>query len=107
MASQITELRERIIELEQPTKPVIGKDVPGGVPSLRPGDVVKVSGHIGVIVKAETTVRGGGYQWDRPELPGEGNMPGYAIQFRTNTALRHAWWEQSEIDEVISLGPFH
>lgn len=76
----------------------------GAAPRLLPGDVVRVGKHIGVVVKVSFC----GWQWDDvPPLEHNGTIPSYAVQFRSEAKLKHAWWWITELDEVVSLGPFH
>ena len=86
---------------------LLSDDVAGCVPVLRPGDVVRVNGQIGVISKAQVVVDGSSYDWySVRELREHGNMPSYTIEWGSANGLRNAWWEKSEL-EVVALGPFH
>ncbi len=80
-----------------------------GKPTLRPGDKVKVDNHIGVITKAETVINGSAMRWDRFPVDNvrTGCFPSYAIAWRSFTGLKTAWWTIEEINEVVSLVPFH
>lgn len=70
------------------------------VQPLCPGDVVMVDGHIGVISKAVSNVNGSECNWDTHPADR------YAIEFRSGTGLKHAWWRIGQIDKIVSFGPF-
>ena len=82
-------------------------DVEGGVPSLRPGDVVQVGCNIGVISKSQVVVDGSCCNWYNVKpMVDHGNMLSHAIEWGSANGLRNAWWNRSEL-KVVSLGPFH
>lgn len=63
----------------------------GCEPRLKVGDVVKAEGSVGVVVGSRSC---------------EGTVNQYEILFRDD-CLKFAGWKITEIDEVVSLGPFH
>jgi hypothetical protein len=64
----------------------------GCEPRLKVGDVVKVDDTIGVVIHA----------FMHPNSP-----PNYDIAFGKQVGLKRTGWKITEIDEVVSLGPFH
>lgn len=80
----------------------------GASPRLRPGDVVRVGTHIGVISESQVVVDGCGCNWDDVKpVKYHANRPSYSIKWRTGTGLKSAWWQTPELDAVVKLGPFH
>jgi hypothetical protein len=87
---------------------LLSAEQPGEMPRLRPGDVVRVNDDIGVISQAEVVIDGSTRNWDwHGEIVSHGNVPTYAVQFRSGTGHKTAWWTTTEFDEIVSLGPFH
>jgi hypothetical protein len=86
---------------------LLPNDVAGCVPVLRPGDVIRVAGEIGVVSISQVIVDGSCCDWYSVNaVRDHGNMPSYSVQWGSRNGLRNAWWEKSEL-EVVSLGPFH
>lgn len=82
------DLRE---ENSEPPKIALTIEPVGCDPRLKVGDVVKVDQGLGVIVNS---------------YRGAQHVPSYDIRFDDIT-LKFSGWKITEIDEVVSLGPFH
>lgn len=76
----------------EPPKMALTIEPIGGEPRLKIGDVVKVDEIIGVVSHA----------YAHP-----GAQPNYDIAFVEKVGLKCTGWKITEIDEVVSLGPFH
>ena len=90
-------------------------EIAGARPKLLPGDILQTKENaLVVIVKAQTAVNGGSYDWNdnfpRKSKFKHGHPPCYSVDILPNSpnkGVKNAWWTMDEFDYLVKLGPLH